>query len=331
MYDTALKIIADWAGDAPIATVTRKRVQVLKAELLKPGPDGKPRPTRAHSTLRVLRTLFQFAADSDLVKDNPAIKPGIEAPPARDQIWPDHCIDAMVAAADRISVPSYGAATRWGCPSIGTAVLLAEQIGQREADILALNWSQWKDGRILLRQKKTKVWIKVMAMPELAARLDALQAAYKASLPADKPAPVDSRILLREVDGQPYTDTYFQRQFRRVKLAATAGYTERRGHVADDDGFAAGPALDPCPDLEGLQYRDLRRTAVVRLAEAEVDLPGIAAISGHQIESCKRILEVYLPRTTKMADAAILKWGAHRDKERGIVRSVDKAANTSGD
>jgi hypothetical protein len=104
-----------------------------------------------------------------------------------------------------------------------------------------------------------------------------------------------THILLRETDGTPYTEAYFQREFRRLKAAALPG----------------------CPDLADLQYRDLRRTAVVRLAEADVDLPGIAAISGHQIESCKRILETYLPRTTKMADAAILKWGAHRAKARG--------------
>lgn len=57
--------------------------------------------------------------------------------------------------------------------------------------------------------------------------------------------------------------------------------------------------------MEGLQYRDLRRTLIVRLAEAGVDLPGIAAVSGHKIETCKKILETYLPRTGKMASAAI--------------------------
>jgi integrase len=59
--------------------------------------------------------------------------------------------------------------------------------------------------------------------------------------------------------------------------------------------------------IEGLQFRDLRRTAMVRLAEAGVTVPEIAAISGHTIETTTRILEVYLSRNFAMAKAAIRK------------------------
>lgn len=60
--------------------------------------------------------------------------------------------------------------------------------------------------------------------------------------------------------------------------------------------------------IEHLQMRDIRRTAVVRLAEAGCTTPEISAISGHSIERTERILEVYLPRTLPMGRAAILKW-----------------------
>ena len=59
--------------------------------------------------------------------------------------------------------------------------------------------------------------------------------------------------------------------------------------------------------LQHLQARDLRRTAMVRLAEAGCTVPEIASISGHSIDRTERILEVYLPRTRAMASAAIAK------------------------
>ncbi len=64
--------------------------------------------------------------------------------------------------------------------------------------------------------------------------------------------------------------------------------------------------------LDHLQARDIRRTAIVRLAEAGCTTPEIAAISGHSIERTERILEVYLPRTRAMASAAIAKLDEHR-------------------
>jgi hypothetical protein len=55
------------------------------------------------------------------------------------------------------------------------------------------------------------------------------------------------------------------------------------------------------------RFQDLRRTAVVRLAEAGCTVPEIASISGHDIDYCQRIIDTYLPRTRKLAAAAIEK------------------------
>jgi integrase len=60
--------------------------------------------------------------------------------------------------------------------------------------------------------------------------------------------------------------------------------------------------------LEGLQRRDLRRTGIVRLAEAGATTPMIAAISGHGIDYCQSIVDTYLPRRTEVAVAAIELW-----------------------
>jgi integrase len=53
------------------------------------------------------------------------------------------------------------------------------------------------------------------------------------------------------------------------------------------------------------QARDLRRTAMLRMAEAGATVPQIASVSGHSIEATQRILEVYLPRNRELAEIAI--------------------------
>jgi integrase len=67
-------------------------------------------------------------------------------------------------------------------------------------------------------------------------------------------------------------------------------------------------------DIEGLQFRDLRRTAMVRLAEAGATPIQISAISGHSIDRTERILEVYIPRNREMAKAAVVALDEHRKK-----------------
>jgi integrase len=57
------------------------------------------------------------------------------------------------------------------------------------------------------------------------------------------------------------------------------------------------------------QARDLRRTAMLRMAEAGATVPQIASVSGHSIEATQRILETYLPRNRTLAEIAISQAG----------------------
>lgn len=103
----------------------------------------------------------------------------------------------------------------------------------------------------------------------------------RAVLDATKRAAV---TILTTATGRAFKEDYFRHQWREVTKAA---------------------------GLEGLQFRDLRRTAMVRLAEAGATDIEIAAVSGHEIETTRRILETYVPRTTAMAQAAISKLERH--------------------
>jgi hypothetical protein len=76
-------------------------------------------------------------------------------------------------------------------------------------------------------------------------------------------------------------------------------FNERFRRVADRAGIDA-------------QARDLRRTAMLRMAEAGATVPQIASVSGHSIEATQRILETYLPRNRDLAEIAITRLAEYR-------------------
>ena len=149
-----------------------------------------------------------------------------------------------------------------GRASIGLAVLLGAGLGQREGDVLRLGWTQYDGASVRLRQRKTG---KLIAVPAIADLRQALDAAPRTA----------ATIVVSETTGRPYTEDNFTHLFREVATEA--------GLPGD------------------LQYRDLRRTAVVFLAEAGCSVPEIAAITGHSLRTATQILETYLPRNSTMA------------------------------
>jgi hypothetical protein len=60
------------------------------------------------------------------------------------------------------------------------------------------------------------------------------------------------------------------------------------------------------------QARDLRRTAMLRMAEAGATVPQIASVSGHSIDATQRILETYLPRNRDLAEIAITRLAEYK-------------------
>jgi integrase len=62
------------------------------------------------------------------------------------------------------------------------------------------------------------------------------------------------------------------------------------------------------------QARDLRRTAMLRMAEAGATEPQIASVSGHSIDSTTRILETYLPRNRDLAEIAIARLAEYKTR-----------------
>lgn len=167
-------------------------------------------------------------------------------------------------------------ADRLGYFNLGTAILLGAFIAQREGDILRLSWDDLQNGAFLVHQSKTGAYVAVPVHPVLRDRLN---------MYSDK----TGLIIKSDLDGKPYTQSAFTHRFDIVRKA-----------VAQDI-----PAFTRC------QFLDLRRTAVVRLAEAGCTEAQISAVSGHKIDTCRRILETYLPRNSTMAREAINKYVAY--------------------
>lgn len=167
-------------------------------------------------------------------------------------------------------------ADKKGLFDMGTSILLSAYLAQREGDIITLDWINYKGGAFIVKQHKTGAYICVPVHPILKARLD--QYEYKHGL-----------IIRSDVTGQKYTRSAFCHRFSEIRKEAAK----------------------QLPEISRCKFLDLRRTAIVRMAEAGCTEAQISAVSGHKIDTCRRILEVYLPRNSKMASEAINKYAAY--------------------
>jgi integrase len=201
--------------------------------------------------------------------------PGAEG---REQVWPDEAIEAFCATA-----------VAMGRRSMALAVRMGADFGQREGDILRMHRGQRKEDVMRIRPQKTRRRtnrvIEVPILPELAQMLDE--------------TPKDATVyVISEETGGPYKPDNFRHLFAEIR--AQAGIDQ----IAREHGIEGG-----------LLYMDLRRTAIVHLGRAGSSVPEIAAVTGHSISRSAAILEVYLPRDSTMAAAAIAKLDAWRKQK----------------
>ena len=154
-----------------------------------------------------------------------------------------------------------------GLPSIARAIQIGYDAGQRPGDIRMLPRSNYDGQWLRIKQSKTGaiVDIPVYKIPSLKAELDTIEH--------------DSLLILHE---------------ERTRKAYGKDMLCRRVREVFE---AAGLSSDS-------QFRDLRRTAVVRLAEAGCTIPEICSITGHSLQEATGILKVYLPMTRAMAENA---------------------------
>ncbi len=159
----------------------------------------------------------------------------------------------------------------------GEAVALHFQLmlntAQRPGDCLKMAWKAYNGQRVEVVQEKTGKLVWIDCPAPLLGILD------------DARKRAAGMVMVAVGDGRRLGTSAWRKAFNIIRAEAGLGH---------------------------LQARDLRRTAIVNLAEAGCTTPEIAAISGHSIDRTERILEVYLPRTRAMASAAIAKLDEYR-------------------
>jgi len=159
-------------------------------------------------------------------------------------------------------------------PSLRLAMGLLLYTAQRPSDVLAMTLSRVseRDGRlyIALRQQKTGELLDVPVHRSLAPLLR-----ERLSTPSN------SLLLVPSPRGFQWVRQNFQRAWDAAKQKA---------------------------GLPELQRRDLRRTAVVMMAQAGLSIGQISAITGHRIEKTAAILNRYLPRRTEVALSGMELW-----------------------
>ena len=158
--------------------------------------------------------------------------------------------------------------------SLKLAMMLLLYTAQRPSDVLAMTKGHVseRDGRlyIALRQQKTGQLLDVPVHGALEPLIRARMADLRGGM-----------LLVPSPTGRPWLRRNFSRAWDATRRAAS---------------------------LPPLQRRDLRRTAVVFMAQAGLTTGQIASLTGHQIETTQRILDTYLPRRTEVALSGIEVW-----------------------
>lgn len=162
---------------------------------------------------------------------------------------------------------------------IRVACALLLYTAQRPADALAMTWGQIQDrnGRLWLSLRQAKT----SELVDVPAHRDLAKILMA--------APRRSMMVVPSPTGLPWAYRNFARSWDAIRDEAK---------------------------IEGVQRRDLRRTAMVRMAEAGATTAQIAGVSGHTIDQTSRILDTYIPRRGEVAAGAIDAW------ERSEIRSV---------
>lgn len=322
----AIRRLRPWAGKQPVHWITQDRVHKFRNVLMDGVELDGPGHAPAFHLLSTLRRIFTWAMAEAMPRfqlagdKNPAADFGLRMPKSRDQVWEEPDFEAYAKAAETLDreARERGADGDPDALELAFAVDLAAWIGQREADIIKLGRANWADMTHLvephdrpllsgnegvvrgfqLRQGKTSRWVGVPVTGALRARVELAFADNAARTPAV------ATVLVCHSTGRPWNARNFIRAFDRVRQKAVAMGSN---HLAE------------------LQYRDLRRTCVVRLGRLGLNDAQIAAITGHKLETIKKILEVYMPRDTAMAGSAVVALiGRHAPAPKGEQKEQAK-------
>ncbi len=296
-YRSRMKFLLQWAdgGRTKLRHITPELVIDLRNELV-----AHATPNTAAGILRVLSVMTGWAEYKGLIArgTDPAKKLNIPNPKSRTKRVQPEVVQAIADAANK-----------QGWPSIALAVRLGFYLVQRPGDLRGLTAFNWRraldiaphdravlagpDGEVWslrLRQRKTGAWVDLAVPHDLRTEITtALAASAARAAPGANTAPP---LLIDHTTGREWHERNFQK-YIRLAFEHAAELAHKGG-----DAFLV-------EQLEGLQFRDLRRSGMCWMRDLGVPVPMIAARSGHSIQETQKILDVYMPADSRGSAAAI--------------------------
>ncbi|WP_246675227.1 tyrosine-type recombinase/integrase [Mesorhizobium sp. B2-3-4] len=227
----------------------------MKADIRKWHRSFAANPRKADKLLFSLSKVFSYAIAGELLDKNPCT--GIERlyqGSRKEFLWSAEQIATVRAKLE---------------PHLLLPFEIALATGQRQGDILAMNWKQWDGKYLLFRQSKTGKRLKVLANARLKGLLD--------------PLAKDTLRICLNSRKRPWTKDGFKTSWGKAM---------------------ASEAIK----IEDVTYHDLRGTFICDRAREGSSIEDIARISGHSMAEIKSVLEKhYLATDQGLSDAVILR------------------------
>jgi hypothetical protein len=300
LYAGYLEQIRTRIGSVALRSITPAMIQRVRIDL-------QDTPSKANMWLAMLSIVLSHCHRMEYIATNPAVRPGRLPQAKRDQIW-------SVEEEERVSASFRR--------SLNLSLMLLLYTLQRPSDMLAMTTTQVteRDGRlyIQLRQQKTKTLVAVPVHarlePLLRARL-AERVTCRRRGPDGRVSETESLLLVPSPTGLTWSRRNWSRAWDHDLVLANLRLARellRAGMTKD--------AVRAELAARHRQRRDFRRTGIVRLAEAGATTPQIAAISGHSIDYCQKIIDTYLPRRTEVALGGLEVWERAGNAPSKVVR-----------
>lgn len=264
-YARHIMVIERDFGDMPIAALAAQRTRQVFLDWRDQLASSSER--QADYALTVLSRILSWALDRALVPANPCRQGGVlyGGGSRAEKVWsPDDEANFYARAPAHLHLP----------------LLIALWTGQRQGDLLRLQWFAYDGAYIRLIQSKSIRRRKSGKRSKPVRVVIKVGAPLKEALDAAKLGKSAQDHILLNSAGKPWTSDGFRTSWR--KACAAAG-------------------------IVGLTFHDLRGTAVTRLALAGCTEPQICSITGHKLGDVRSILDAYLNRDQRLADSAIEK------------------------
>lgn len=265
-YKRMLLALGEKFGTLPLRALASPRVSGVFLDYQE--EIARTRPREADNRLSVLSTVFSRAKRKGKIRSNPLHDfERLYSGDRSEKIWTADDITTFMADAP---------------VELQVALILALHTGQRYGDLIRLEWSQYSGTTILLRQRKTKALVPIHVSQNLRRTLDGM--------------PRLGKNILTRADGRPWFTDANDKALSKAWSAHMIVCGLRPQNYA---------SLTQQEKSQFLRFNDLRGTAVTLLAEAGCEVPQIASITGHTLQSATRILEKYMAMTPALSRAAI--------------------------